>query len=107
MLMRAAPFTGTTSSASIRPRTSIREIGKFVCAGAGHHLEAVLAANGSGTVSRSQRDRQTLLNVDIGGGTTKLALVHDGAVVATAAVAVGARALVKDAARRLTRIDES
>lgn len=81
------------------------ETGKFVCASAGHHLEALLAAHGSGTVARSRRDRQTLLNVDIGGGTTKLALVRDGQVLATAAVSVGARLLVKDADRRLTRID--
>jgi ethanolamine utilization protein EutA len=82
------------------------ETGKFVCASAGHHLEAVLAANGSGTVARSRRDEQTLLNVDIGGGTTKLAMVRDGEIVATAAVAIGARLLVKDADRRLTRIDD-
>ncbi|MEA2642437.1 MAG: ethanolamine utilization protein EutA [Chloroflexota bacterium] len=79
--------------------------GKFVTASAGHHLEAVLAANGSGTVARSRRDHQTLLNVDIGGGTTKLALVRDGEILATSAVAVGARLLVKNAEGRLTRID--
>jgi len=82
------------------------ESGKFVCASAGHHLEALLAANGSGTVNRSRRDRQTLLNVDIGGGTTKLALVQDGEILATAAVAVGGRLLVKDAEGRLVRITD-
>lgn len=81
------------------------DTGKFVCAAAGHHLEAVLAANGSGTVARSRRDGQTLLNVDIGGGTTKLAVVADGEVVATAAVAIGARLIVKDEERRITRLD--
>ncbi|MCX6021517.1 MAG: ethanolamine ammonia-lyase reactivating factor EutA [Chloroflexi bacterium] len=80
--------------------------GKFVCATAGHHLEAVLAANGSGAVSRSRRDQQTLLNVDIGGGTTKLALVRNGEILGTAAVAIGARLLVKEDAGRLTRIDQ-
>jgi len=79
--------------------------GKFVSAAAGHHLEAVLAANGSGTVSRSRRDRQTLLNVDIGGGTTKLALVRDGEILATAAIAIGARLLAKDAEGQLVRIE--
>jgi ethanolamine utilization protein EutA len=79
--------------------------GKFVCATAGHHLEAVLAANGSGTVARSRRDQQTILNVDIGGGTTKFALVSDGQIISTAAVAIGARQLVKDQWDRLTRID--
>jgi len=83
-----------------------RETGKFVTASAGHHLEAVLAANGSGTVKRSRRDRMTLLNVDIGGGTTKLALVSDGQIVGSAALAIGARQLVLGDDRRLLRIDE-
>ncbi|MCC6237958.1 MAG: ethanolamine ammonia-lyase reactivating factor EutA [Dehalococcoidia bacterium] len=82
------------------------ETGKFVCAAAGHHLEAALAANGSGTVARSRRDDRTLLNVDIGGGTTKFAMVRDGEILATAAVAIGARLVVKDEHRRLTRLDE-
>ena len=81
------------------------ETGKFVCASAGHHLEAILAANGSGTVSRSRRDRRTLINVDIGGGTTKLAIVRDGEILGSAALAIGARLLVKDGSGRLTRID--
>src|SRR4051812_6688057 len=79
--------------------------GKFVVASAGHHMEAVLAANGSGTVARSRRDQRTLLNVDIGGGSTKLALVLDGHVIATAAVAVGARLIARDAEGKVTRID--
>ena len=78
-----------------------REAGQFVVASAGHHMEAVLAANGSGTVARSRRDQRTLLNVDIGGGTTKLALVLDGHVIATAAVAIGARLIARDAEGRL------
>jgi ethanolamine utilization protein EutA len=80
--------------------------GKFVSAAAGHHLEAVLAVNGSGTLARSRRDQRTLLNVDIGGGTTKLAIVQDGEILATAAIAIGARVIVKDAQGRLTRFDE-
>ena len=71
------------------------ESGKFVCASAGHHLEALLAANGSGTVSRSRRDHQTLLNVDVGGGTSKFALVRDGEILATAAAAIGGRLIVR------------
>ena len=82
-----------------------KEAGQFVVASAGHHMEAVLAANGSGSVARSRRDQRTLLNVDIGGGTTKLALVLDGHVIATAAVAIGARLIARDGEGRLTRID--
>lgn len=67
------------------------EGGKFVCATAGHALEAMLAAHGSGSVARSRRDRETILHVDIGGGTTKLARIENGTIVATTAIAVGAR----------------
>jgi len=68
-----------------------REGGKFVCATAGHALEATLAAHGSGSVARSRRDGATIVHVDIGGGTTKLARIENGAIVATSAIAVGAR----------------
>jgi ethanolamine utilization protein EutA len=65
--------------------------GRFVCATAGHNLEAILAAHGSGAVALSRTRSGPLLHVDAGGGTTKLAIVREGAVVATAALAVGAR----------------
>jgi ethanolamine utilization protein EutA len=67
------------------------EGGRFVCATAGHALEATLAAHGSGSVARSRRDHETILHVDVGGGTTKLARIEDGVIVATSAIAVGAR----------------
>jgi ethanolamine utilization protein EutA len=68
------------------------QAGKFVCATAGHHLESLLAAHGSGAVALS-RDPTTplVLNIDIGGGTTKLAVCRDGRVEDTAAIDVGAR----------------
>jgi len=46
-----------------------------------------------------------ILNVDIGGGTTKLALVERGKVIATAALHVGGRLLVIDEGRRIVRLD--
>lgn len=83
------------------------ESGKFVCASAGHHLESVLAAHGSGAVALSRQASGVVLNVDIGGGTTKLALIDNGEIVATSAVAVGGRLIAYDEAARLTRIDRS
>src|SRR5256712_13482341 len=65
--------------------------GEFVCATAGHHMESMLAAFGSGAARVSHDSGKRILNVDIGGGTTKLALVERGQVVATAAVHVGGR----------------
>jgi ethanolamine utilization protein EutA len=64
--------------------------GRFVCATAGHHLEALLAAHGSGAVAQS-RTAGLVLNIDIGGGTTKYAVCRDGHVVETAAIDLGAR----------------
>lgn len=81
--------------------------GKFVCASAGHHLESVLAAHGSGAVALSRDSARAILNVDIGGGTTKLALVDNGRIAATCAFAVGGRLMAFDPQGRLTRIDDS
>ncbi|MGZ5061423.1 MAG: ethanolamine ammonia-lyase reactivating factor EutA [Usitatibacter sp.] len=68
--------------------------GEFVCAAAGHHMESLLAAYGSGAAKASHDLAQPVLNVDIGGGTTKLALVEGGRVVHTAAIHIGGRLAV-------------
>src|SRR5579862_3465032 len=81
------------------------ESGHFVCATAGANLEAVLAAHGSGAVSLSRLRHDTVLNIDVGGGTTKLALMHDGAIVETAAVNVGGRLVALDESGRIVRIE--
>jgi ethanolamine utilization protein EutA len=81
--------------------------GKFVCASAGHNLEGILAAHGSGAVALSHQRGDTLLHVDVGGGTTKLGLLRDGEVLATAAVHVGGRLVAFDAEDRVTRIEPS
>jgi ethanolamine utilization protein EutA len=79
--------------------------GEFVCAAAGHHMEAMLAAYGSGAAQVSHDEDLHVLNIDIGGGTTKLALIEHGRVVRTAAVHIGGRLLVVDADGRITRLD--
>src|SRR4051794_27546093 len=82
------------------------EAGRFVCASAGHHMECQLSAHGSGAVALSRGHNATLLNVDIGGGTTKLTLIEKGRILATLAIAVGGRLLVEDARRGLVRIED-
>lgn len=82
------------------------QAGKFVCASAGHHMECVLAAHGGGASAMSRQTHRTVLNVDIGGGTTKLALIENGEIRGTCAVAVGGRLLVQDADGRLIRLEE-
>jgi ethanolamine utilization protein EutA len=84
----------------------IAEIGgEFVCATAGHHMESMLAAYGSGAAKVSHDQDLHLLNIDIGGGTTKLALVEHGRVTGSAAIHVGGRLLVVDGDGRITRLD--
>ncbi len=81
------------------------ETGKFVCASAGHNLEAVMAAHGSGAVKLSRSEGKVFLNVDVGGGTTKLALCRNGEIVSTAAFAIGGRLVAFDDDDRLVRIE--
>jgi ethanolamine utilization protein EutA len=79
--------------------------GDFVCATAGHHMESMLAAYGSGASRVSNEQGMRILNIDIGGGTTKLALVEAGRVIATAAVHIGGRLQVVDSQGRIVRLD--
>ena len=79
--------------------------GDFVCATAGHHMESMLAAFGSGAAKASQQNNRRILNVDIGGGTAKLAILEEGQVKVTAAVHVGGRLQVVDAGGKIVRLD--
>jgi ethanolamine utilization protein EutA len=84
------------------------EAGKFVCATAGHHLESLLAAHGSGAVALSRGEATPLvLNVDIGGGTTKLAVCRKGRVEETAALDIGARLVSWDASRTIRAVSDA
>lgn len=82
-----------------------KEAGKFVSVSAGDSLETVMAAHGSGAVAASAAGR-TILNVDVGGGTTKLAICHDGKILAMTAVEAGARLVVTDDSDRIIRIED-
>lgn len=79
--------------------------GDVVSAAAGHHLEAVLAAFGSGAAQLSHDNRARLLNVDIGGGSTKLAVVENGRITATSALAIGGRLIAVDADGVIARLE--
>ncbi len=83
------------------------EAGKFVCATAGHKLESRLAAHGSGAVALSKARDTCILHVDVGGGTTKLALIDRGTILGLSAFAVGGRLIATDAHGAWTRIDQS
>ena len=82
--------------------------GRFVCASAGPMLEAKMAAYGSGAVARSaQAVDEVVLNLDVGGGTAKLAIVKNGQVLETAAINVGARLITFDSEDRVTKIERA
>lgn len=68
--------------------------GEFVVATAGPDLESVLAAKGAGAVAFSEQEGKTVLHMDIGGGTSNLALIRKGQIVHTGCLNVGGR-LVK------------
>ncbi len=83
-----------TSNANAVAEAVAGMAGSFVCVAAGPNLEARLAALGSGAVEESaRRGSSTMLHVDIGGATTKFAVLVGGRIVETAAVNVGARML--------------
>ncbi len=65
--------------------------GHFVTESAGPHLESILAARGSLAVDYSQQCGKTILNIDIGGGTSNFALIKAGKIIDTACLNVGGR----------------
>jgi ethanolamine utilization protein EutA len=65
----------------------------------------MLAAYGSGASKVSYEEGLRILNIDIGGGTTKLAIVDKGHVTATAALHIGGRLQVVDEIGRIVRLD--
>lgn len=68
--------------------------GNFVVAAAGPDLESVLAGKGAGAAWLSREAQSSVVNLDIGGGTTNIALFENGKTAETACLDIGGR-LVK------------
>src|SRR5262245_55603793 len=85
------------------------QAGKFVCATAGHNLEAILASYGSGAVHMTYHEGGdfTVMNVDVGGGTSKIAIVQQGKVIDTCALEVGARLMAMDENGKINRLEDT
>ena len=83
------------------------QTGKFVSVSAGDGLETTLAAFGSGAAARSIREKNRVMNIDIGGGTSKIAVCEDGEVVEMTAVDVGARIVSFETDGKVTRVEEA
>ena len=88
----AVIVTGETAkkenAAEIVKRLS-SESGKFVSASAGPNFESMLGIMGSGTVEQSKRIQKNLMNVDVGGGTSNIAIASNGDVLSTSCINVG------------------
>jgi len=82
------------------------ESGKFVCATAGPTLETIMAAHGSGAVQQSREQGLVLLNIDIGGGTTKISVIDNGRIRGTSAFNLGARLVALDGGDRIVRLEK-
>ncbi len=82
------------------------ETGKFVSVSAGDQMEAAMAAYGSGAVVNSKDVGVVVMNVDIGGGTTKIAICDKGEIVGLTAVDIGARLIAFDEGGTVTRLEE-
>ncbi|TFG34781.1 hypothetical protein EU527_01630 [Candidatus Thorarchaeota archaeon] len=83
------------------------EAGNFVAATAGPNFESVLAAYGSGAVLRSAENDKTIMNIDIGGGSSNIAVCIDGRVIATAALNVGGRLIATDDEGIIVRLEDT
>jgi ethanolamine utilization protein EutA len=84
-----------------------QEAGRFVAVSAGDGLEATMAAHGSGAVAHSAKTSGIVLNIDIGGGTSKFALCNSGKVQEVSAIDIGARLIAFDPDGTVVRIEES
>ncbi|MCH6546234.1 MAG: ethanolamine ammonia-lyase reactivating factor EutA, partial [Deltaproteobacteria bacterium] len=78
--------------------------GRFVCATAGPRLEILLAAHGSGAIRLSQEKGLNLINIDVGGGTTKVGVISRGRLVDGGVFNIGARVVAHEGGV-LTRVE--
>lgn len=65
--------------------------GDFVVATAGPDLEGIIAGKGSGVAQISKEKGITVVNLDVGGGTTNIAVFKNGEAIDTACLDIGGR----------------
>lgn len=79
--------------------------GDFVVATAGPDLESVISGKGAGTDLYSKQHHLTAVNIDIGGGTSNLAVFQRGDTVDTGCLDIGGRLIkLESSSRRITYI---
>lgn len=105
--MGAVIITGETarkSNANNVLRALSGYAGDFVVATAGPDLESIIAGKGAGAQTYSETKRKPVVNLDIGGGTTNLAVFKDGEVIDTACLDIGGRLIKLDQQQKITYI---
>ncbi len=70
--------------------------GDFVVATAGPDLESIISAKGAGTDKISEEEECIVVNLDIGGGTTNIAVFKEGVLVDTGCLDIGGRLIKID-----------
>jgi len=80
--------------------------GKFVAVSAGDAIEATLACRGAGIERLSQETGQSIVNIDMGGGTIKYAFVTNGRLSRVGAIDIGARLITTDEDHRVLKIEK-
>ncbi|WP_432409615.1 ethanolamine ammonia-lyase reactivating factor EutA [Wukongibacter sp. M2B1] len=65
--------------------------GDFVVATAGPDLEGIIAGKGAGAAQISKKKGAVVVNLDIGGGTTNIAVFKNGEAIDTACLDIGGR----------------
>ncbi len=83
------------------------QAGKLVAVSAGDGLETTLSAFGSGAAARSIREEARVMNIDIGGGTSKIAVCEAGELADMTAADIGARIVCFDDDGRVKRVEEA
>jgi ethanolamine utilization protein EutA len=102
-------ITGETSKAKNAKTTLMKlagDLGDFVVATAGPHFESVIAGRGSGSSVYSEEHTTTVLNIDIGGGTSNYAVFRNGRIIDTCCLNVGGRLIQTDKNGKVTKITE-
>ena len=98
------------SSKTRNARATIMEVsdqlGDFVVATAGPHLESIISARGSGAAEYSRANAAQVLNIDIGGGTSNYAVFAGGRAIDSACLNVGGHLIETDEAGRVSRVHE-
>jgi ethanolamine utilization protein EutA len=90
----AVIITGETArkkNANLVLRTLSDLAGEFVVATAGPDLESVLSAKGAGIDKLSENENITVANLDIGGGTSNIAVFQKGKLLGVCCLDIGGR----------------